>query len=288
MDSNNALTLPMTESRTWRAWAALAAVRGRAVWPTLSVGEDQLIRIAKLRVQATGATPDDQLKQLEQLDAAELYLAAACERGDDLALHELYQQYFKPVIPSLRRMGINTDHCADIWQMLCERMLVSHDHTPPRIVRYAGQGKLPGLVRVAATRVALNWMAKDKRSAPGEDWLEQLPALDADPELRSIKLQHGAALKQELEAALVTLSARERMILRLHLIERLGIDAIATLCSVHRSTAARMVARTKRHLSSQLRARLARRWGVVPKDLPELTAMIDSQLDLSLTRLLGT
>jgi RNA polymerase sigma-70 factor (ECF subfamily) len=278
----------MTELRSidllaLRVWAARVIERGRSAWPALSVSEDQLIRIVTLRYAEY--PPQAATLDLDGLDPVELYLVAACEQGDIAGLRELYRRYFTPVASSLGRMGIDADQCADVWQVLCERLLVGQDGALPRVVRYAGQGKLQGLIRVAAIRVALNWLSQDKRHTSDDDWLNQLPAAGSDPELRTIKERHSAEFKHELEAALAELSARERMILRLHLLEQRGIDAIASLCSVHRATAARMVARTKERLSSELRARLARRWGL--NDAFDLKAVIDSQLDLSLPRLLG-
>src|SRR5262249_21607545 len=117
--------------------------------------------------------------------------------------------------------------------------------------------------------------------------LEELPALGSDPELQFMKREHRAALKQELEAAIADLSTRQRMMLRLHLVERLGIDAIATICSVHRATAARQVALAKETLAIRVRLRLVARWRVSTPDLPALRSLVDSQLDLSLRRLLA-
>jgi RNA polymerase sigma-70 factor (ECF subfamily) len=101
-----------------------------------------------------------------------------------------------------------------------------------------------------------------------------------------MKQQHRVELKEELEAVIGALSTRERMVLRLHLVERVGIDAIAALCAVHRATAARMVSRARDRLAHQLRERLVSRWRVAQADLPALKTLIDSQIDLSLPRLL--
>jgi RNA polymerase sigma-70 factor (ECF subfamily) len=77
------------------------------------------------------------------------------------------------------------------------------------------------------------------------------------------------------------------MILRLHLVERLGIDSIAAICSVHRATAARQIALAKEMLVVRVRLRLVARWQVSDPDLPALRTLVESQLDLSLRRLLA-
>lgn len=269
-----------------RDWAASAVERGRAAWPEIQVSPDELARIAGLRLSTGSSTRADR-PRLDGLDPAELYLAAACVRGDRLALVHFRARYFEPLVRSLARMGISAAQCDDVWQILCKRLVVGEAGEAPRIVRYVGAGRLAGLVRVAATRVALNWLEQDRRRAGGDSWIEAVAAGGSDPELHAMKHQQHADLKQEIEAALDGLGARERMLLRMHFVERLGIDAIARLCSMHRATAARSIARAKRELTDRVRARLIARWNVAAPDLPALGALIDSQVDLSLGRLLA-
>jgi len=183
-------------------------------------------------------------------------------------------------------MGLDAAQRDDVWQTLCTRLLVGERGAPPRLVRYAGAGQLAGLVRVAATRLALNGLARARRDGD-DDWLDELPATTSDPELHFMKREHRAGLKEELEAAIKDLSARQRMVLRLHIVERLGIDAIAAICAVHRATAARQIAVAKELLAIRVRLRLVARWQVADPDLPALRTLVDSQLDLSLRRLLA-
>ncbi|HEY6174539.1 MAG TPA: sigma factor-like helix-turn-helix DNA-binding protein [Kofleriaceae bacterium] len=276
--------MPCPEPDRVHAWVASAIERGRVAWPGLAVSHDEMTRVVTSRLASSpGAAGDG----LDTLDVAELYIASACARGDAAALVQFRGRYFQPIVASLRRMDLGDAQLDDIWQALCDRLLVRHRGELPRILHYAGRGQLGGLVRVAATRMALNWRQRT-RCCDDASWIDRLPAGHADPELHAIKLQHRSELKQELETAIADLSARERMILRLHLVERMGIDAIAALCSVHRATAARSVARAKQTLTARVRTRLIARWRVADADLPALKTLVDSQLDLSLTRLLAT
>ena len=267
-----------------RAWAASAIERGRAAWPEIAVSDDELAQIAALRLSC--AASDDASSDAKSLDAAELYLAAGCARGDPAALAQFRARYFDTLAMPLLRMGIGAAQCDDVWQTLCTRLLVGVGGDPPRIVRYAGAGDLAGLVRVAATRLAMNWLESEKRGDRGDGWFDDLPATGSDPELHVMKREHRAALKEELEAAIKGLTSRQRMLLRLHLVERLGIDSIAAVCSVHRATAARQVAAAKELLAIRVRLRLVTRLKVPNSDLPALKLLVDSQLDLSLRRLL--
>jgi len=262
------------------AWAAGAARRGREAWPELEVSAPELARLVEQR----HALPGREIA-LDDLDAAELYLAAACARGDDLAVRRFRAHYFEGLLPHLRRMGLDNAQCDDVWQTLCERLLVARGDGPPGVVRYAGAGELGGLMRVTVTRLAINWL-HDRVRSTHDDWLDEVPSSRTDPEMQVSRQQHRAEIKQEVAAALATLPARDRMVLRLHLVERLGIDAIAGVASIHRATAARWIARAKDTLALRVRDRLLARWRVSHASFPALRTLLDSQIDLSLERLL--
>jgi RNA polymerase sigma-70 factor, ECF subfamily len=276
---------PVEDSARLHAWAVAAVEEGRQVWPDVVVSEEELARVASMRL--TEAAARGESTSLAQLDAGELCLAAACARGNPVALAQLRARYFDSVAVSLSRMGLDAAQHQDVWQTLCERLLVAGESAPPRIVRYAGTGELAGLVRVAATRVALNWLEQQKRQVPAADWVDALPDTHSDPELHLLKDQHRAELKEELEVALGELRVRDRAILRLHLVERVSIDVIAGVYSVHRATAARWIASAREALAGRVRDRLAARWRVTDASLTVLKSLIDSQLDLSLERLLA-
>lgn len=58
------------------------------------------------------------------------------------------------------------------------------------------------------------------------------------------------------------------------------------MASVHRATAARWIARAKETLALRVRDRLLARWRVSNVSFGALRTLLDSQLDLSLERLL--
>jgi RNA polymerase sigma-70 factor (ECF subfamily) len=252
-------------------WLALAHARGRAAWPAIAVDLDELAAAV-----AEGGGDD----------AAELYLACACQRGDPLALAAFRDRYFAPLEPALKRMGLDAPARDDAWQVLSARLFVATAERPARIVAYAGSGQLRGLVKVAATRIALDLLEQRDRQVP-DTWLDRVPGAASDPELHWIKRQHRAELKEEVEAAIAELPARDRALLRLTIVERLGIDAIAASYRTHRATVARWIVRARNELAARVRARLAERWRISEAELAQIRPLVDSQLDLSLERLLA-
>ena len=270
------------------AWLLAAVARGREAWPTVDV--DARALAACLRAKAAAGAAEKvvttTLVEDADLDAAELYLACACERGDRAALLAFRDRYVTPLEGVLARMGLEAAQRDDVWQQLALRLFVAHEDGPARIVQYAGRGELHGLVKVAATRLALDALARQPRQE-ADAWLDGLTGGRSDPELHWIKQQHRDELKQELEAAIARLDERDRTLLRLSLVERLGIDAIATTYRTHRATVARWIAKARETIGADVRERLKTRWKLAEGELDQLGLMLDSQLDLSLERLLS-
>jgi RNA polymerase sigma-70 factor, ECF subfamily len=207
-------------------------------------------------------------------------LATRCAAGDQAALVHFRTAYFAPLEAGLARMGLDSARRDDVWQQLAIRLFVGED---PRILTYAGRGQLHGLVKVAATRLALDMLEREQRQT-SDDWLAAVPGTRSDPELHWLRTEQRAGIKEEVEHAITALATRDRAVLRLALVERVGIDAIARMYQMHRSTAARWIARVREELVAGVQARLGARWQVAPT---ELAFAVDSQLDLSLDRLLS-
>jgi RNA polymerase sigma-70 factor (ECF subfamily) len=265
-----------------RAWAPSAIERGRAAWPGVEVSEDELIQTAARRL----ADPDARSIRIEALDAAEIYLVAGCVRGDPAALGELRARYFDVLGRLFHRMDLGPAHMDDLWQVLSGQLLIGSPGAPPRIVRYAGAGQIGVLVRVAATRQAVKLRHKDRRDEAEDRWFDALPAAVADPELSFMKREHRDAVKEVMAAAVQQLTPHQRMVLRLHLVQRLSVDGVAAICSVHRATAARHIVQARETLVTRVRLALVARWHVSERELPQLASLVASQLDLSLPRLL--
>lgn len=280
----SAARAPARSAHLW-TWAVVAVERGRAAWPGIFVSEEELVRIASIRLSEAAARGAN--RSLDALDVVELCLAVACARGDAAALHQFRARYFDTIAGRLRRMGVDDALREDVWQTLCERLMVATGGKPARIMRYAGTGELSGLVRVSATRVALNWLEHRKRRRAADDWVDLLPDTRSDPELHLVKHQLRTQLKEELARALSVLAARDRAVLRLHLVERVSIDRVAAMFVVHRATAARWIAHAKQALALRVRDRLLARWRLAPGSLPDFESLIDGQFDLSLERLLA-
>jgi RNA polymerase sigma-70 factor (ECF subfamily) len=222
------------------------------------------------------------------MDESEIALAQAVAAGDPAALKEFETRYLAPVRPTLRAMTISDADIADIEQSVRLKLLVAEEGGAPRLVGYAGQGKLGGLVRVAAVREALTLLRRRKTTTSSDDWLDDLSSPDDDPELAQLKARHRDAFKTSFEEAVRRLEPRDHTLLRLHLVRHQTIDQIGAVYGVHRATAARWVDAAKRSLRALTISILAEKFGLHGPELERVVSLIESRIELSIDRLLAT
>jgi RNA polymerase sigma-70 factor (ECF subfamily) len=253
--------------------------RGADAWPGVRVDP---VRFAELVAdKVSGEAPD-----IAALNPADLYLACACAAGERAAIAAFESRYMTALPASLARLQLTAAELDEVMQIVREKLLVGSAERAPRIRDMAGRGDLGALVRVAALRTALNLRrgARRRPEESGEDLVDLL-AGEVDPARSIIESQERAALKSAFEEALARLEPRQRNLLRLHLRHRLGIDEIGRLHRVHRATAARWLERIRDQLRRDTGRFLAQRTG---RELDSLRLLVDSRLDISFERLLGT
>ena len=118
----------------------------------------------------------------------------------------------------------------------------------------------------------------------GDDDL--LDAAD-DPELLALKARHLADFKQAFQAAVADLEPRDRAILRALIVDDRSIGEIAAVYGIHRVTASRWVSEIRHTLLQGTRKRLKATLQLDTPSLDSAIRMIDSNLELSLYRLLA-
>ncbi len=256
---------------TVRAFVA----RGHQAWPQLELTPSDFVAFVgtKLSTQI-----EDDLHGA--LRAADLYLVCGCLAGDPIATDEFEGHCFAEVSFILGRTDFhNRIGVDDLSQILRERLLVQRG-----LSSYAGRGDLRNWFRVATLRAARNLLRKTAREVIVDDAVvAEFAAASSDPETQYLKELYRDEVRSGFSAAMRGLSARDRMILRMHYLDRVGLDAIAAVCDVHRVTVSRWLATIRDELAKTIRRSLLTRLGTKRADLQSII-LIQSQLDLSLRR----
>lgn len=261
----------------------------RAQWPTVTLPVE--LFVTHLAERLPEETPPHPLESLlEPLSLAELYLACACLHGVGAAL-EVFERNYLARLPGLLRSPKHPDTMLeDICQLTRMKLLVPLPESRPKIAEYLGRGGLQSWVRVTATRIAIKLQSTQK-PAPEEDadlLFSALPAPGIDPELDAIKRRHQADLRQALREAFSSLSPEDRHLLRLYVVDQLSTYELATLFRVSQPTISRWLKSTRETVYQETRRHLQARLGLSQRDFQSFLALLDSQLELSISQLLGT
>lgn len=254
----------------------------RSDWPDFGIDVHEFVTYAAHRT-AAGAVPPRQ-------HARDLWLACACERGEEAAIQAFRREYGPVIERVLARRKASHDVADDVRQLLEERLLVADTAAarPAKIADYRGAGPLKSWVATAAATTLLTWRrAAGRRREDPETGARAAWAGPLDPELEYLKERYTAEVEEAIVQALDGLGERERTLLRLHLGERLSIDVLGSMYGVNRATAARWLVAARRALLQGARERLRERLQLSPSECDSIVALVNSRLDVSVLRHLG-
>lgn len=266
-----------------QAWEA-----SRAQWPTVALPAEPFVRHLSERLPAV--RPDSSIgPHLEQLSLAELYLACACSRGMPSAIEAFDRQYLAKLPGKLRGSHQPDAMIDDVCQLTRVKLLVPTPESPPKIAEYTGRGALQSWVFVTAGRIAHKLRLAEKPGAEqdADTLLKMLPGPGIDPELDAIKRRYHADFRQAMREASAALSADERHLLRLYFVDQLSSYELASLFRVNQSTVSRWLKSARQTVYEETRSRLQKRLGLSTHDFKSFLAVLDSQLNLSISQLLG-
>ena len=247
-----------------------------AAWPGVVVAPEELANAFAAKLAGDEPPP------VTAATVSELYLAIACARGDAAAIAAFERAYLDVVPLALAGMKLPAATVDDIRAAVRDKLLLA-DGGPPRILDYAGRGRLRGLVQVTATRMAIDRKRLDDREA-------ELPAgrelaASADVALSLIKAQYRSAFRDSFQHALGAASRRDRNLLRLHFLGGVTLEQLAQMYNVHRATIVRWLAAAREAVFTATRAQLSH----MPADeLDELFDLVASRVELSVDRLLAS
>lgn len=217
--------------------------------------------------------------------AGDLALALAVSSGDPVALRRFEDQVGGEVATAARAIDRDPAFVDEVVQQTRIKLIADR-----KLATYRGAGSLRAWVAIAAQRVALN-AKRDTRSLPSapvrtDDVLAELVDREPDPELRHLKTLYRAEFREALIAALGSLADRARAVLRLRFVDGLELAQIGRLYRVHESTASRWISAALAEIQQATHERLIAKLAITDATAASVARMVQSQLDLSIARLL--
>jgi RNA polymerase sigma-70 factor, ECF subfamily len=256
--------------------------RGSARWPQLRPSrarfEEQWAVFAR-----AGAVP---------VFVEDLFLARACLDGDLSALRIFETTHVTHVRTYVARFRFSAADLAEVEQLVRVRLLSGPS---PKLGQYSGAGPLARWIRVAAVRTAVNFIAAYPRTRAAGDLEPEdalvlaaadLPAGEQNVVNQLMAAQHRDVVREVLGDALQELPEREKTVLRMYLIDGVGVESIARVFSVHRATVARWLNGIRVQVLGVLNDRLSLRLGASASQVRSLFRLFRCDLTLSMQRLL--
>jgi RNA polymerase sigma-70 factor (ECF subfamily) len=272
-----------TDAERLGAQLAAACARGRAAFDQLGLDDTDFVRHLA-RVVGIG---QNGLEAIDALSIEDLYLACACVMGAPGAVAAFEARHDATIRGAIARMVAQAD-VDEARQRLMQSLLVGSEAAPPKIVTYAGKAPLDRWLGVSAQRAALMWLRENRAETRARDAAanEAADAPDAHPETAYMKEKYRGDFEVALGEALERLPDRDRVLLRLHLVNGVSVEKIGKMFSVSQPTASRWLAAARGKLLEDIKQVLGARLGTSSAELASLAGMVASRLDLSLSLLL--
>lgn len=252
--------------------------------------------------------PDQSIADfIDQLQAGDLCLAVACERGDDAAWTDLVGRYSTTVRSAARSAAGSEDAAEDlaqsIWAELHGLRLREDGRPASKLAYYSGRGSFAGWLRAVVAQLAVDQHRKQARLVQTEDDadFDRLAAGDASdrqtagmasPALNPENALANKLEKNEMERALARvvkeMADEDRLLVKLYYFDNLRLREAGAVLGVHEATASRRLARVHVELRQGVEHILTRECGWSKQETAAAFSELASHLEADLEPLLAT
>ena len=277
-----------------------------------SLGRDSLApritaAVEKYLLRHDPNTPNAEIsKFIDEMQADDLCLIIACERGDENAWNDLVERFTATVRSAARSASSNEDAAEDLAQSIWAELYglrTKKDGMPAsKLAYYSGRGSLAGWLRAVVAQLAVDVFRKQSRLVQTEEDadLDRLardanigegqPAFAgmATPEESMSNRFAQNDMQQALNRAVQELAAEDRLLVKLYYFDNLRLREAGAVLGVHEATASRRLTR----IQTDLRKRVAkilideRGWthAETEKSFAEVAQHLDTDLEGLLTK----
>ena len=244
-------------------------------------------------------------KFIDEMQADDLCLIVACERGDEGAWTDLVERFTPTVRSAARSASANEDAAEDLAQSIWAELYglrVRKDGKPAsKLAYYSGRGSLAGWLRAVVAQLAIDTFRKQSRLVQTEEDkdLERL-ARDAQggeagrivagiptPEESMSNRFAQTDLQQALGKAVQELGAEDRLLVKLYYFDNLRLREAGVVLGVHEATASRRLTRIQTDLRKRVTKILIDERGWTQRETDKAFAEVAQHLDTDLEALLS-
>jgi len=244
-------------------------------------------------------------KFIDELQADDLCLIVACERGDEKAWSELVEQFTPAVRSAARSASSNEDAAEDLAQSIWAELYGLRTRTDGRpaskLAYYSGRGSLAGWLRAVVAQLAVDTYRKQSKLVQTEEDadLDRLaqevhvaqgqPALAGmqNPEESMSNRFARTELQQALSKSVAELNAEDRLLVKLYYFDNLRLREAGAVLGVHEATASRRLTRIQIDLRKRVSEILVAERGWTKAEAERSFSEVGQQLDTDVEAILN-
>jgi len=250
--------------------------------------------------------PGDEIsKFIDELQADDLCLIVACERGDERAWAELVER-FTPAVRSAARSASSSEDAAEdlaqsIWAELYGLRTRTDGRPASKLAYYSGRGSLAGWLRAVVAQLAVDTYRKQSKLVQTEEdadldrlahevhVAEGQPALAGmqNPEESLSNRFARTELQQALSKSVQELNAEDRLLVKLYYFDNLRLREAGSVLGVHEATASRRLTRIQTELRKRVSEILVDERGWTKAEAERSFSEVGQQLDTDVETLLN-
>ncbi|HMJ07510.1 MAG TPA: sigma-70 family RNA polymerase sigma factor [Pyrinomonadaceae bacterium] len=241
---------------------------------------------------------------VDEIRPDDLCLILACENGDEKAWEDLVANFDSTVKSAARKMSPNADDSEDlagsIWAELYGLRQDADGKKKSKLAYYSGRGSLAGWLRAVVSQLAIDEFRKQSRFVQVEENREfenlaeessnnssnnDLVHHADDPEVLLVEKQASDDVEKALTAAIGSLDAEDRLILRLYYFNDLKLKDIAATFGYHEATASRKISRLHAEIRKSVERSLHERHGWSDAEVRHYLSETAMKLGVSIEKL---
>ena len=261
--------------------------------------------VEKYLLRDDPATPAAEIKKfMDEMQADDLCLIIACERGDENAWTDLVERFTVTVRSAARSASANEDAAEDLAQSIWAELhglRVRDDGRPAsKLAYYSGRGSLAGWLRAVVAQLSVDVFRKQSKLVQTEEETD-LERLARDAHVSDVKTFAAAGvqnpeqslsnrfvqndLQQALTQAVLELGAEDRLLVKLYYFDNLRLREAGVVLGVHEATASRRLTRIQTDLRKRVSQILIDERGWTKAETERSFAEVAQYLDADLEAL---
>lgn len=241
---------------------------------------------------------------IEDIRADDLCLIIACESGDEGAWADLVSNFDGAVRSAARKIagaGDDADDLASsIWAELYGLRTDADGNRKSKLSYYSGRGSLAGWLRAVVSQLAVDQYRKQSKfvqieedrefenlaNRSADDGIDPLRTKAENPEDMLTEKRTAADVSEALARAIESLSAEDKLILKLYYFDDLKLKDIAAAFGYHEATASRKLVRVQKEVRKHVEETLCEKHGWSEREVRRYLSETAEGLGVSFEHLL--